>query len=87
MTVKDVLYSILNRRGMKISDFASDLGADRRNIHTTLSRNEGMGIKVETLLNFLDALDCELTITDTETGEDYLLDGEAEGIDYERNKR
>lgn len=87
MTVKDVLYSILNRRGMRISDFASDAGVDRRNIHTTLSRNEGMGIKVETLLNFLDTLDCELTITDIRTGEDYLLDGDAEGIDYERNKR
>ena len=87
MTVKDVLYSILNRRGMKISDFASDAGVDRRNIHIALSRKDGMGMKVETLLTLLDALDCELTITDTETGEDYLLDGEAEGIDYERNKR
>ena len=47
-------------------------------ITTALSRNDGMGMSVKTLIRYLDAMDAQLVIQSLNDDEELVLDGESE---------
>jgi len=86
MTVRDVTIILCEKYGVSQNELAERIGCARTTIATQLSRNNGMGMRVETFMKILDALDCQIVISQPDPdSDDFLLDGEDDGIDYERN--
>lgn len=86
MTVKDIIVTLCKNRQVTQSEFAARLGKQSRSsIAVPLSRNEGMGMKVGTLIEWLDELDCQLVIMQNYDEEEYVLDGDSMGIDYKED--
>lgn len=79
MTVKDCIQMLMEDQKMTQKTLAEQIGVKLpSNISVTLSRNDGMGMRVETLIRWLDALDADLVIQPREGDleDEMLLDGE-----------
>jgi transcriptional regulator with XRE-family HTH domain len=76
MTVKEVVETICARNGMTFTEFAETAGVSKKTVSCTLSRNDGMGMKVETLIRWLDELSYQVIIQSPEDEDDLILDGE-----------
>lgn len=79
MTVKDGIKILLSTSELTQEELGQKLGLKSRSaISVPLSRNDGMGMRVETLIRWLDVLDADLVIQ-PRTGkidDEILLDGE-----------
>lgn len=79
MTVKDGIKILLSISELTQEELGQKLGLKSRSaISVPLSRNDGMGMRVETLIRWLDVLDADLVIQ-PRTGkidDEILLDGE-----------
>ena len=63
MTVKDCICVLLSKAGLTQEEFAHSMGLkSRASISVPLSRSDGMGMKVETLIRWLDVLEADLVI-------------------------
>jgi len=85
MTVKEVIVVLSKREGVTQSQLASRLGFDNpANVAVPLSRKgkECMGMRVETLVKWLDALNAQIVIQGLNDDEELILDGENEGVEY-----
>ena len=85
MTVKEVIVVLSKREGVTQSQLASRLGFDNpANVAVPLSRKgkEGMGMRVETLVKWLDDLNAQIVIQGLNDDEELILDGENEGVEY-----
>lgn len=79
MTVKNCINVLLMRSGLTQKELSQELELNgQAAIAVPLSRNNGMGMKVETLIRWLDKLDADLVIQprDGELEDEMLLDGE-----------
>lgn len=62
MTTKQAVVDVLKERRMTQADLASKAGySAQSSISTSLNRS---AMQIDTLLRFLDALDCEIVIRD-----------------------
>lgn len=73
MTTKEAVVDILTERRMTREDLANEMG------YTTTSgignRLNGGNMRIETLLRFLDALDCEIVVRDkSEYHKEWIID-------------
>ena len=79
MTVKDGIKILLSASELTQEGLGTKLGLKSRSaVSVPLSRNDGMGVRVETLIRWLDVLDADLVIQ-PRTGnidDEILLDGE-----------
>lgn len=85
MTVKNIVTSLLNLTGQTQSSLANSMGlASPANIAVALSRSDGMGMRVETLIKWFNSLGYQIVIRpiDQPTSKDeFVLDGKVqEGI-------
>lgn len=80
MTVKEVFLSICQKKSMSQADMSRALGYDRpANVSVPLSRNDGMGMKVDTFIRWAEALGYQVVLQSEDSGEDeFILDGESE---------
>lgn len=79
MTVKEVITTICERNGITITRLAEKLGVSQSTVSNTLNNNEGMGMKVENLIKWLDELECQIVIEPYfDEDESLILDGEFE---------
>lgn len=81
MTVKNCIDAILETTETSRRQLAEKAGYTNVSAITKpLSRNEGMGMSVSTLIKWLDELDYQLILQPIEGGEDddLILDGEPE---------
>lgn len=78
MTVYDVVKEVCKARQMSQSDFAERVGVTAGNLSRAIRKNDGMDMKVSTLLAWLAEMDCEITVYDSEIDDEYYLDGESE---------
>ena len=79
MTVKEGINILLIKSGLTQEELAHALGLKSHSaISVPLFRNEGMGMRVETLIRWLDKLDADLVIQprEGEVMDEILLDGE-----------
>ena len=78
MTVKDGIKILLSASELTQEGLGTKLGLKSRSaVSVPLSRNDGMGMRVETLIRWLDVLDADLVIQ-PRTGnidDEILLDG------------
>lgn len=77
MTVKDGIKTMLSSRGWSQRKLASRLGlSSQGTVAKALTRNEGMGMTVESLIKWADTLGYQVILQSEE--EDIILDGERE---------
>ena len=86
MNVKDIIFSICNDKGISFSQAAKNMGISKGSLYNQVTRDEGMRLRVETLIRYLDELECEITITDTLTENEYVLDGFGEDVELNRKR-
>ena len=86
MTVKDIMHSICNDRGISLNEAAQNIGISRGSLWNQLNRNGGMRVRLETLIRYLGDLECEVYVMDPMTEEEYMLDGYEEDVRLERSK-
>ena len=86
MTVKDIMHSVCNDRGMSLREAAQNIGVSPGSLWNQLDRQDGMRVRLETLIRYFGELECEIYIVDSMTDEEYLLDGEYEEIRLDRCK-
>lgn len=83
MNVKEIIYLLSKKgSGLSQSELAAKLGYKGQTaIAVPLSRDDGMGMKVGTLIRWLEALNAQLIVEDIDCLlDDCVLDGESEGI-------
>lgn len=81
MTVTDCVEAMLIRANLSKRQLAGQLGySSHGRITTPLSRNDGMGMTVATLIKWAEAMDYQLILQpiDGTEGDDLILDGEIE---------
>ena len=79
MTVKEIITTICERNEISVSRLAEKLNVSQSTVSHTLSNNEGMSMKVENLIKWLDELEYQITIEPCfEDDEGLVLDGELE---------
>lgn len=77
MTVKDGVKTMLLSRGWSQRKLADRLGlSSQGTVANVLTRNEGMGMTVESLIKWADILGYQVILQSEE--EDIILDGERE---------
>lgn len=83
MTAKEVIIFLSKQAGVTQEQLAARLGFnDRSHIAVPLSRNDGMGMRLETFIRWLEALDAQLIVQPLNSEDDLILDGEDEGVTY-----
>ena len=83
MTAKEVIILLSKQQGITQEELAARLGFDRAsNISTPLSRNDGMGMRLETFIRWLEVLDAQMIIQPLNEDDELILDGEDEGVTY-----
>lgn len=76
MNEKDVLKTMIARRQMTQGEFAKKLGYKTQSaVSTKLSGNS---MRVDTLIKFLNALDCSIVIIDNLSKDAYMIDNDVE---------
>lgn len=79
MTVAECIKLLLSSQGITQRQLAERMEySEQGAITTALSRNDGMGMSVKTLIRYLDAMDAQLVIQSLNDDEELVLDGESE---------
>lgn len=81
MTVRDIMYSVCNERRMSLSQAAENIGVSKGSLANQMRNNEGMNMLLKTVINHFLMLECEVMIVDSQTGTEYVLDGDDEEVE------
>jgi len=87
VTVKDVIYQICNDHGISFSQAATNLGKSQGSFWNQMDRKNGMGVKIGTLVKDLEELGCQLVVVDSETDNEYIIDGYDDEILLDRSRK
>lgn len=80
MTVKDVFHSVCNLKGISLSQAAENIGIRQGTLWNQLDSEDGMNIKIGTLVRYLAELDCEIYVSIFDDDVELLVDGDDEEI-------
>lgn len=79
MTVTECVKILLTSQGLTQRELAERIEyAGQGAITTALSRDDGMGMRVKTLIRYLEAMDTQLLVVSLNDDEELVLDGESE---------
>lgn len=79
MTVTECVKILLTSQGLTPRELAERIEyAGQGAITTALSRDDGMGMRVKTLIRYLEAMDTQLLVVSLNDDEELVLDGESE---------
>ena len=84
MTVKDIFYQMCNDKEITFSEAAENIGISKGSLYNQMKREDGMRIRLDTLIRYFGDLECEIYISDAVTGMEYILDGEDEEVRLKR---
>ena len=85
MTVKDLISQYCREQNITQTALAEQIEVSKQNLHITLSRDNGMGMKLSTLMKWLDKMDCQIVIESLNDGEEVILDGEDDSFLFEED--
>lgn len=83
MTVKDLINLYCQEQGVTQTSLAQQLGITKQTLHTTLSRDNGMSMRLSTFVKWLDKMDYQIVIERISDGEEMLIDGEDDSFLFE----
>lgn len=79
MTVAECVKILLTSQGLTQRELAERIEyAGQGAITTALSRDDGIGMRVKTLIRYLEAMDAQLLVVSLNDDEELVLDGESE---------
>lgn len=78
MTVKNFIQFLCEQKEISMSTLAARIGISEKTLYATLQRNDGMGMKVSTLVKWLDALEYQIVLQSFNEDEEAIIDGEDE---------
>ena len=79
MTIKEIIKAICEKKGISTRDLAEHLNIAQSSVVHTISRNDGMNMKVENLVRWLGELDYQIIVQPMfEDSENLILDGESD---------
>ncbi len=85
MTVKDLISQYCREQNITQTALAEQIEVSKQNLHITLSRDNGMGMKLSTFIKWLDKMDCQIVIELLNSGEEVILDGEDDSFLFEED--
>lgn len=85
MTVKDLISQYCREQNITQTALAEQIEVSKQNLHITLSRDNGMGMKLSTFIKWLDKMDCQIVIESLNDGEEVILDGEEDSFLFEED--
>lgn len=85
MTVKDLISQYCREQNITQTALAEQIEVSKQNLHITLSRDNGMGMKLSTFIKWLDKMDCQIVIESLNDGEEVILDGEDDSFLFEED--
>jgi len=80
MTVKDIMWQVCNDKEITLSEAAENIGISKGSLYNQMKKEDGMRIRLDTLIRYFGSLECEIYISDAVTGVEYILDGEDEEV-------
>lgn len=78
MDVKDFIDMITDEEEIPKSIIAEKAGIDKRALYSLLSRDNGMGMTVRKFVELAESLGYQVLLSNGETGDEYLFDGESD---------
>lgn len=79
MTVKEIIKVICEKKGISTYDLAERLNIAQSSVAHTISRKDGMNMKVENFVKWVGELDYQIAIQPMfEDDEGLILDGESD---------
>lgn len=82
MTIKNLIEVYCRKQGITQTELSQKLGyANRSSISKVISSEDGMNMKLSTLVRWLEELDCQIVIECFDNEEEYILDGEDEEVE------
>ena len=81
MKASEVIKKIMSDKRVRTADIAKKMGKSRQTVYNTFQNDKNSakgGMKFENVVEFLDALGCEIIIKDVETGKEYAVRDEVQ---------
>jgi len=78
MDVKDFIDMITDEEEIPKSEIAEKADIDKRALYSLLSRDNGMGMTVRKFVELAESLGYQVLLSNGETGDEYLFDGESD---------
>lgn len=78
MDIKDFIDMITDEEEIPKSEIAERAGIDKKALYALLSRDNGMGMTVRKFVELAESLGYQILLSNGETGDEYLLDGESD---------
>lgn len=78
MDVKDFIDMIICEEEIHKSEVAERAGINRKTLYTLLSRDNGMGMSLREFVELTDNLGYQILLSNGETGDEYIFDGESD---------
>ena len=83
MTVKEIIIMLSRRSDVTQEQLAIRLGYPHKSgVAVPLNRKDGMGMKTETFMKWVEELGCQIVVQSPDGDDDLILDGEEEGVRY-----
>lgn len=83
MTVKNLINLYCKERGITQTALAQQIEVSKQSLHTTLSRDNGMSMRLSTFIKWLNKMDYQIVVEPINDGEEVLLDGEDDSFLFE----
>ena len=78
MDVKDFIDMITCEEEISKSEIAERAGINEKTLYSMLSRENGMGMTVSKFVELAESLGYQVILSNGETGDEYLFDGESD---------
>lgn len=78
MDVKDFIDMITCEEEITKSEIAERAGINEKTLYSMLSRENGMGMTVSKFVELAESLGYQVILSNGETGDEYLFDGESD---------
>lgn len=78
MDVKDFIDMITCEEEITKSEIAERAGINEKTLYSMLSRENGMGMTVSKFVELAESLGYQVLLSNGETGDEYLFDGESD---------
>lgn len=79
MTSKEIIQKLMRVEGLTYEEMARRLNySSKSTVHRMMNNNDGMNMKLETFINWLDELNAQIIIQPFSSDDEYVLDGISE---------
>jgi DNA-binding CsgD family transcriptional regulator len=79
MTSKEIIQKLMRVEGLTYEEMARRLNySSKSTVHRMMNNNDGMNMKLETFINWLDELNAEIVIQPFSSEDEFVLDGISE---------